>query len=273
MLLDVVVRNDFNYPETIEVGFDVYDPTGKLLDFSTTTATLAGGEIDTIRFAPYLYGAKKYMWNPDAAVGMQVIGRPTSRFSDQQLYSVMIFTKRNRVSSGYIPFKVGYTTRQYLDGAIEIDGRKVELRATPYNALGSEQECEEELRKIKAQGFNTLSPDYPQPLWFYALCDRVGLYVIDKAAINAPTNSLDRTVGGTPSNDPALLGEYLERVKKMYYRTRNFTCVVAYSLGGEAGNGYNMYKAYQWLKGIETQRPIIYPAAAGEWNDDPLEIN
>ena len=75
-------------------------------------------------------------------------------------------------------------------------------------------------------------------------------------------------MGGTPSNDPSLADEYLERVKAMYYRSRNFTCVIAYALGNPSGNGYNMYKAYEWLKSVETARPVIYADAAGEWNTD-----
>ena len=70
------------------------------------------------------------------------------------------------------------------------------------------------------------------------------------------------------SNDPSLADEYLERVKAMYYRSRNFTCVIAYALGNPSGNGYNMYKAYEWLKSVETARPVIYADAAGEWNTD-----
>jgi len=89
-----------------------------------------------------------------------------------------------------------------------------------------------------------------------------------RANIDAPERSGDRTVGGTPSNDPAFADEYLERVKAMYYRSRNFTCIVAYSLGGPSGNGYNMYKAYQWLKSVEKSRPVIYADADGEWNTD-----
>ena len=69
-------------------------------------------------------------------------------------------------------------------------------------------------------------------------------------------------------NDPALEEEYLTRVKSMYYRSRNHTCVVAFALGGESGNGYNMYKAYEWLKSVEHRRPIIYEGAEGEWNND-----
>ena len=64
------------------------------------------------------------------------------------------------------------------------------------------------------------------------------------------------------------MDEYLERVKAMYYRSRNHSCVIAFALGGESGNGYNMYKAYEWLKSVEKSRPVICADADGEWNSD-----
>ena len=125
-----------------------------------------------------------------------------------------------------------------------------------------------QLEALRASGVNMLFPDYPQPYWFYDLCDELGLYVIDCANINAPEKRDDRKVGGTPSNDPSLADEYLERVKAMYYRSRNHSCVIAFALGGESGNGYNMYKAYEWLKSVEKSRPVICADADGEWNSD-----
>ena len=68
-----------------------------------------------------------------------------------------------------------------------------------------------------------------------------------------------------------LADEYLERVRNMYYRSRNHTCIIGFALGGESGNGYNMYKAYQWLKSVEPSRPVICIDAGGEWDTD-LEI-
>jgi beta-galactosidase len=38
--------------------------------------------------------------------------------------------------------------------------------------------------------------------------------------------------------------------------------------GDESGNGYNMYKAYEWLKSVEKERPVIYMGTEGEWNTD-----
>lgn len=92
--------------------------------------------------------------------------------------------------------------------------------------------------------------------------------VIDQAALSALTDDT-RSVGGTPANDPQLADEFLLRVKKMYYRSRNHTCVVGFSLAGDAtGNGYNLYKAYEWLKSVEQRRPVFYFGSDGEWNSD-----
>ncbi|MBQ3027208.1 MAG: hypothetical protein IJD27_06720 [Alistipes sp.] len=97
----------------------------------------------------------------------------------------------------------------------------------------------------------------------------MGVYVVERANINPVEESSNRKIGGTPSNNPELVDVYLARVKAMYYRTRNHSCIVAYALGGDkAGNGYNMYKAYQWLKGVEKGRAVICTSADGEWNTD-----
>lgn len=77
-------------------------------------------------------------------------------------------------------------------------------------------------------------------------------------------------MGGTPSNDPRLLGEYLGRVKAMYHRSRNHTSIIGFALGRDSGNGYNMYKAYEWLKSVEPSKPVFYVGADGEWNSDVM---
>jgi beta-galactosidase len=56
----------------------------------------------------------------------------------------------------------------------------------------------------------------------------------------------------------------------MYARSRNHTSIIGFSLGRNSGNGYNMYKAYQWLRQTEPTLPVFYVGADGEWNtDDP----
>lgn len=252
--LSIVAQNSYNYDEQVTVGYDIYSPQGKLLDFNLQEVTIPGRSVDTVRFAPLIYHTYENKWEAGA--------------KNPPLYKVMLFTRRDGVYKEYMPLRVGFGKTEFVDGRILRLGKELRLAKAPYNAAADAAATRRELAALKAKGINTLCPDYPQPAWFYELCDALGFYVVDRANIHAPERRDDRTVGGTPSNDPSLADEYLERVRAMYYRSRNFTCVVAYALGGEAGNGYNMYKAYEWLKSAEKSRPVLYEDADGEWNTD-----
>lgn len=256
LYLDIIVTNDFNYEEPISIGYDITSPSGKLLDYAVREIRVAGHSRDTLHITTPIYDAPKYEWNP-AVKG------------NAPLYSVMLYVKRSNRPEEYIPFKVGYgQTVLGDDGKLVRLGRTVEIIPHRYTAAATRTKTREEIATLKKQGINTLITDFPQPAWFYDECDRAGIYVFDRAAINAVENRDDRTVGGTPSNDPAMVGQYIERVDAMYYRMRNHTSVAGFVLGGETGNGYAMYKAYQHLKAIENLRPVICDDARGEWNTD-----
>lgn len=252
--LDIIAQNSFNYDEPVTVGYDIYSPQGKLMEFNMQEVTIPGRSVDTIRFRPYIYHTYENKWEAGG--------------KNPPLYKVMLFTRRDGAYKEYMPMKIGFGKAELQDGKIVWLGKELRLSEARYNAGADRKTTLAQLKALKAQGKNTIRPDYPQPEWFYDLCDELGLYVIDRANINAPEKRDDRRVGGTPSNDPALADEYLARVEAMYYRSRNHTCVIAFALGGDSGNGYNMYKAYEWLKSVEKSRPVIYEDADGEWNSD-----
>ncbi|MDE6069529.1 MAG: hypothetical protein K2F92_01430, partial [Alistipes sp.] len=62
--LKIVVQNGFNYDETIEAGYDIYSPQGKLLDFDIREVTIPGRSTDTVRFTPFIYHAYENKWEP-----------------------------------------------------------------------------------------------------------------------------------------------------------------------------------------------------------------
>lgn len=250
--LQVVVRNAYNYEEPVTVGYDIASPDGKIQHFDFREISVAGRSTDTVRFSQPVYHTDANAWIDGKA----------------PLYKVMLYTRRNDQLHEYMPLRVGFGRTELTDGKLTRLGRELQLRKAEYNAAADRATTLREIKELKAKGNNTLCPAYPQPAWFYDLCDELGVYVIDCANINAPKSAGDRTVGGTPSNDPALAEEYLARVKAMYSRSRNHTCIVAFALGGASGNGYNMYKAYEWLRAAEPSRPICYAGADGEWNSD-----
>lgn len=252
LMLDIHAHNNFNYAEPMTIGYDIYSPDGKLLDYSVRDIKVEGRTIDTLRIRRNI-GTSAGEWHR----------------KNPALYRLTIYTKRNGKPQEYIPLRCGVGRATYRDGKILIAGKPLDIRAIEYTPQEGRRTVREEIRSLFGEGYNTLIPSTPQPMWFYDLCDEMGMYVIEQAAINPTSESHNRRIGGTPSNNPLLADDYIERVREMYYRTRNRQCIIAYSLGGaKAGNGYAMYKAYEWLRSVEQDRAIICRSADGEWNSD-----
>ena len=255
--LDLIADNSFNFEETISLGYDIYTPENKLVDYAVRELIVPGRSRDTLKVRVDLGAELRYIWSA----------------TKPQLYRSTLYIKRNGKPVEYIPLYLGAGKTTFADGKIYRNGTAITIKSAPYNAAKDRNETRKEILALKSKGINTLKPDSPQPIWFYELCDKLGVYVVERAAINPTRHSDNRTIGGTPSNNPQLVGEYLDRVKGMYYRTRNYSCIIAYTLGSEkAGNGYCMYKAYQWLKSVEKNRPVICLSADGEWNTDTLSL-
>ena len=254
--LDVLVDNSFSSDEVIEVGYDIYAPDGKLMEYSVNDLALEKFTRDTLSFKPYIYHSNPNRWSP----------------ANPKLYDLTLYVKRSGILWEYIPLKVGFAQYGYTeDGAITAFGKPLTLKKEVYNAAADKATTEREIKALKQRGINCLMPDYPQPRWFYDICDRVGIYVIDCAAVASPSCADNRALGGTPANAPELVDEYLRRVESMYHRAQNHVSIIAFSLGKRAGNGYNLYKAYELLKSKGDSRAIIYEDADGEWNSDVVE--
>ena len=254
--LDVLVDNSFSSDEVIEVGYDIYAPDGKLMEYSVNDLALEKFTRDTLSFKPYIYHSNPNRWTA----------------ANPKLYDLTLYVKRSGILWEYIPLKVGFAEYGYTEGGdITAFGKPLTLKKEAYNAAADKATTEREIKALKQRGINCLTPDYPQPRWFYDICDKVGIYVIDCAAVTSPSMADNRALGGTPANAPELVDEYLRRVETMYHRAQNHVCIIAFSLGKKAGNGYNLYKAYELLKSKGDSRAIIYEDADGEWTTDVIE--
>lgn len=112
---------------------------------------------------------------------------------------------------------------------------------------------------------------YTQDRKFYELCDEYGLYVYDEANIESHGMYYNLRKGGSLGNNPEWLTPHMDRIMNMYERNKNYPSVTIWSLGNEAGNGYNFYQAYLWLKEKDKglmKRPVNYERALWEWNTD-----
>ncbi|MDD3108639.1 MAG: glycoside hydrolase family 2 TIM barrel-domain containing protein [Alistipes sp.] len=250
----VVMSNSYRTPEKITLGYDVYSPAGKLLTYNLIETEIPGESTDTLTYREILYHViKSSCWTP----------------AHPELFKLMLYTRRDGRITEYIPLTFGFNLSElHDDGTLWINGKPAALTPLRYNAARDKATTERELRAMKSQKINTLCPDYPQPGWFYDLCDRIGFYVIDQANINAGFRTEDRNVGGSVVNNPAFLPQFIDRVAAMQGRTKNYTSIIALSMGGACGNGYNLYKSYQWLKAADSLHVVTYRDVQGEWNSD-----
>ena len=110
---------------------------------------------------------------------------------------------------------------------------------------------------------------YPNDPYFYELCDRFGLYVMDEA--NAESHAQGYGAAAVAKRED-FLEATVARVRNMYERDKNHTCIVMWSLGNESGNGICYHKAYDWLKSKDPNRPIHYERAYDDYNTDVYSI-
>lgn len=120
------------------------------------------------------------------------------------------------------------------------------------------EDIRQDLTTLKQFNFNCVrTSHYPNDPYFYEMCDRLGLLVMDEA--NYETHGL----GGKLSNDPAWTAAFLERTNRMVLRDKNYPSVVIWSLGNEAGRGPHNAAMAAWIHDYDITRPVHYEPAMG----------
>lgn len=249
--IDVVITSSRQQPESLSIGYDIYSPEKELKYYDLKECSASGkGKLDTLHFQTAIYGATERLWSAE----------------NPKLYDLTLFIKQNKIVTEYLCLKVGFGKTSYADGQILRNGKPIDIKPSRYNAEGNRTQTEADIKHLRRNGINTLFTSHPQPYWFYDICNQVGMYVVEQANVNTNPMGGDRSLKGTLANRPEWLGDFLERQKATYYRSRQHPCIIAWSIGAPSGGGYNTYKCYEWFKSVEPHRPIVCPD--GEWNSD-----
>ena len=169
---------------------------------------------------------------------------------------------------------VGFRTYEIVGNQFLANGQPVlfkgvnrhESHPETHHVMTHEQ-METDVRIMKELNMNAVRlSHYPNDPYWYELCDKYGFYVIDEANIESHGMyyNPERTLGNAPEWEHA----HMLRIQRMVFRDKNHPSVVAWSMGNEAGNGYNFYKAYEWIKAYDPSRPVQYERSTYEWNTD-----
>ena len=176
-----------------------------------------------------------------------------------------------KVDFRFAPRKVEIVGNQLLVNgkAIKIKGVNIHEHNQYAGHVISREQTEADIRLMKAHNFNAIRcSHYPQPAYFYELCDKYGIYVCDEANIESHGMYYNLRKGGTLGNDLRFYNAHLARIRNMYWRNKNYTSIIYWSMGNEAGNGYNFYQTFLYLKGLDKVRPVQHERAILEWNTE-----
>lgn len=254
--LGVIVKTHLLNSKNVRVHYSLIAPDGTPGPYGHRNAEIEMRSEDTVRF---------FITVPDA--------RPWSHEAPN-LYTLILRLQHEGRYTEYVAYKIGLRTVDVKDGKFRVNGFEVPLTVTEYAAADDRQTTLGNLRKLKNDGVNIIKViGYPQPEYFYELCDMLGLYVCNQADIDTRASGDSRKVGGNPSNDPQWEAAYIDRVMTMYYTSQSHPSVVMFSLADNSANGYNLYESYLALKSVEKLRPVVYFDAGGEWNTDAVNSN
>ena len=171
-----------------------------------------------------------------------------------------------------VPQKIGIRRFEIVDGIMRLNGVRIVFkgvnrhdycaetgRAVPYEKL------RRDLITMKRNNINAVrTSHYPNASALYAICDELGLYVIDEN--NMETHGVwDRYMRGLIGLDGLLPGDrpdwqniLLDRVNSVVQRDKNHPCVLIWSCGNESMGGDVIYEMSQAFKRLDGTRPVHY---------------
>lgn len=189
------------------------------------------------------------------------------------LYQLIITLKNDEGIIEVLKQDVGFRTIEIKDAQLLVNGQYVYLKGANLHehhpVTGHVQDKETMLLDTKIMKEHNLNAvrtsHYPQPELWYELCNKYGLYIVDEANIESHGMGYGEE---SLAKDESWKEAHLYRTKNMFERDKNQPCIIIWSLGNEAGNGVNFYATYDYLKSVDTTRPVQYERAGLERNTD-----
>lgn len=268
-----VFRLDLDYINRSEKRIRNYQVKVQVLDgneelFGETQAiTLAGSDADSISFQAELPWVNK--WSAETPY----------------LYTLLItFSDQKGELIEAVSQQFGFRRIEIRDAQFLVNGVPVYIKGVNLHdhdpVTGHTVSPELTLQDLKLMKENNMNAircsHYPKNEFFYRLCDKYGFYVVDEA--NIETHGLGATNQGLdddrerqkihPAYLPQWKGVHLDRTIRMFETHKNYTSIVTWSLGNEAGNGENFFATYDWLKAADETRPVQYEGAKNYSNTD-----
>ncbi len=224
-----------------------------------------------------LYDEETLMWEETkTAIGNQVSfsycdsGLKPWSGESPKLYTVLLTL--DGVQEEFVSFYTGFRTFEIKDGIMCLNGKRIVFHGINRHEFGADfgraitkEAMLSDILVLKRNNINAVrTSHYPNCTYWYELCDRYGIYVMDET--NLETHGTWKY--GIPNEEEqplALPGSRCEwteavmaRLKDMFYRDRNYCSILIWSLGNESYCGENFAKMQDFLKQEDSTRLVHY---------------
>lgn len=167
----------------------------------------------------------------------------------------------------------GFRTIEVKEGQFFVNGVSVKVKGVNRHDTHPDRgyattrdDMIEDITLMKQYNMNMVrSSHYPNDPFWYELCDRYGMYSMDEADLEThgfvrnegmENNGIGQAVG---VNDlPEWKDAFVDRAKRMVQRDKNYTSILFWSLGNESGYGSNHDAMMDYVKSVDTTRPVHY---------------
>ena len=171
---------------------------------------------------------------------------------------------------------VGFRNVQLSNAQLLVNGQPIIIKGVNRHEhdyktghVVSKKSMIQDIEIMKSNNINAVRTcHYPDDPFWYELCDKYGLYVYDEA--NIESHGMHYDLNYTLGNNPLWLKAHIQRTKRMIERDKNHPSIIAWSLGNEAGNGYNFYNTFLLAKSMDSSRIVVYERALEEWNTNTI---
>lgn len=168
-------------------------------------------------------------------------------------------------------FDVGFRKFELKDGLMYINNKRIVFNGVNRHEFDvksgrvvSNADMEWDIKTMKSHNINAVrTSHYPNNIYFYELCDKYGLYVIDETNLESHGTWQKRGAviiddNTVPNSNPKWTENVLYRAKSMFERDKNHPSILIWSCGNESAGGENIYKMSEFFRQNDPSRLVHY---------------
>lgn len=259
----VTLRQFGRHPDrSTRLTIDILDATGKNVFSQSKSAATGGDSLQTVRFEGTV--ADPLKWSAEAP----------------NLYDCLLTFTDDKGTSVYTGCKIGFRKIEIRNAQLLVNGVATYVHGVNRHehdpVKGHVPNKEQMLRDIQLMKQFNINADrtshYPNDEYWYKLCDKYGIYLVDEA--NIETHGMGASLQGWfdstvhPAYLPQWAPSYMDRMVRLVERDKNHPSVIIWSMGNETGNGKVFHDGYLWMKSRDNTRPVQFEQAGEDWNTD-----